>query len=396
MANPQADTHFGQLQYPRDMNAKDTYFPEAIKFHFQRRVGVELDKVMNATSAAHKAAQGGTEVTNMSEEAFRKSKMAEYEDKAKKAEKDVTDSERDDWRKKIGKEFAAGVAGGRAFFKSIKEQNTSIEDVGDIYLNMPNNIALSEAAGWGGESLGVVGALTQKALKGGDGTTMQKLAGAGAGSAGNLLSAAAGGIVGTVLSKIPGVNTWSGGLLGAIGGETLQKGGESAFSVKQNPYMEMMFSGIGFRSFKFDFIFRARNKSEIETVAYIIKMFRQHSRPSWVGGRMGKSFMRYPEEYKIQFLTEIKGEYKQNDHLPILKPCVCSSVETNFTPDNIWAAYDFGAPVAITLGLTFNETALVMSNDIAEEWPNQSNPQGIDRNYGADEFGPEHTNKSQR
>ncbi|SVB62481.1 uncharacterized protein METZ01_LOCUS215335, partial [marine metagenome] len=125
MANLQADTHFGQLQYPRDMNAKDTYFPEAIKFHFQRRVGVELDKVMNATSAAHKAAQGGTEVTNMSEEAFRKSKMAEYEDKAKKAEKDVTDSERDDWREKIGKEFAAGVAGGRAFFKSIKEQNTS-------------------------------------------------------------------------------------------------------------------------------------------------------------------------------------------------------------------------------------------------------------------------------
>ena len=158
-----------------------------------------------------------------------------------------------------------------------------------------------------------------------------------------------------------------GGLLGMIGGEVIQRGAEAAFSVKQNPYMEMMFSGIGFRQYKFDFVFRARNKSEIKTVGEIIKKFRQHSRPTWVGSSLGKSFMNYPQEFQIQFLTDFNNSYEQNLHLPYLKPAVCTSVDTNFTPNNIWAAYDKGAPVAITLGLSFSEMELVMADDVAKD-----------------------------
>jgi hypothetical protein len=174
----------------------------------------------------------------------------------------------------------------------------------------------------------------------------------------------------------------SGGILGAIGGETIQRGMESAFSVSHNPYMEMMFSGVGFRSFKFDFVFRARNKSEIATVGNIIKKFRQYSRPSWVGGGLGKSFMNYPQEFNIKFLTMTNPntnveQYVPNKHLPTLKPCVCSSVETNYTPQSIWSAFEDGAPVSITLGLTFQETALVMAEDVATEWPEAEEQQGI-------------------
>ena len=138
----------------------------------------------------------------------------------------------------------------------------------------------------------------------------------------------------------------------------------------------MMFSGVGFRSFKFDFVFRARNKSEIMTVGNIIKKFRQYSRPSWQGGSLGKSFMKYPQGFEIKFLTMTDPntnveQYVLNQHLPKLKPCVCSAVETNFTPDSIWSAYRAGAPVAITLGLTFSETELVMANDIEKEYPNK-------------------------
>ena len=131
----------------------------------------------------------------------------------------------------------------------------------------------------------------------------------------------------------------------------------------------MMFSGIGFRSYKFDFVFRARNKSEIKTVGEIIKKFRQHSRPTWVGSSLGKSFMNYPQEFQIQFLTELvsTNSYEQNLHLPYLKPSVLTSVDTNFTPNNIWAAYDKGAPVAITLGLHFQETELVMAQDVLDD-----------------------------
>jgi hypothetical protein len=269
----------------------------------------------------------------------------------------------------------AGTIIGDAF-KQIQTQNTLQKAIGSVYLHMPNNITLTEEAGWGGESLGVVGALTKKALKSGEGNVTSKLLGAGAGSAGNVLAAAAGGIIGSVLSKIPGVSGWTGGLLGAIGGGAIQKGGEAAFSVAHNPYMEMMFSGIGFRSFKFDFIFRARNKKEIETVGQIIKMFRQHSRPSWQGGSLGHAFMKYPQEYEIEFLTDTKGTYETNQHLPTLKTCICSSVDTNFTPQGIWSAYDRGAPVAITMGLTFQEKELYMADDVAAEWPDRQAQEG--------------------
>ena len=81
--------------------------------------------------------------------------------------------------------------------------------------------------------------------------------------------------------------------------------------------------------------------------------------------------MNYPQEFHISFLTNVKnidGEnYEPNLHLPKLKPCVCTAVETNFTPDNIWAAYDRGAPVAITLGLAFSEMELVMADDVAKD-----------------------------
>ena len=244
---------------------------------------------------------------------------------------------------------------------------------------MPNSIALSEAATWGGESLGVVGNLTKSGLKGGDPDAVASLLGGAAGSAGQVLAAAAGGIVGSVLGKM-GIAV--GGLLGMVGGGAIQKGGEAAFSVAQNPYMEMMFSGIGFRSFKFDFVFHPRHKSEIIEVGKIIKAFRQHSRPTWIEQGLGHSFMNYPHEYKIQFMTDLKGSWVPNQHLPVLKPCVCSNVETNFTPNNIWSAYKDGAPVAITLGLTFQEKELYMANDVEAEWPDGNEQEGINPTGG--------------
>jgi len=60
-----------------------------------------------------------------------------------------------------------------------------------------------------------------------------------------------------------------------------------------------------------------------------------------------------------------------------------SNVETNFTPQSIWAAHKAGAPVAVTLGLAFTETELVMAEDIqAFDWP------GPGGEYGRADSGP--------
>ena len=380
--------------YPMDAvpsQGQETLWPETIRFQFNKRIGVNFDELMNTMKAKwgpyNPYKQHSNRMSGYSAMMANLDQLLEDNGAAAKTDgvtrqltrQEVIAQIRQDYKDFISdgqepedsyleliKEKANRVGLLADTLKEVRHQNTQQQILGSVYLNMPNNIALSETSSWGAESLGVVGALTKSAFKEGDGEVMSKMLGAATGSAGNIIAAAAGGIVGSTLGRM---GIAMGGFLGAIGGGVIQKGAEAAFSVAQNPYMEMMFSGIGFRSFKFDFIFRARHQSEIEEVGRIIKVFRKHSRPKWAGGQLGKSFMEYPQEYKIQFMTDVKGTWQENKYLPKLKPCVCSNVETNFTPDNIWSAHKHGAPVAITLGLTFQETELYMADDVDTEWP---------------------------
>jgi hypothetical protein len=390
-----------QHKYPMDLETggMESFFPEAIKFTFNKRLGVNFDGVMQDIKTKWNESGAFQDHSNRmgwlsGQFADLKSRMASRLDGGttikhefigvstgqaaivpQEEERKIYESYRQQFPGKgdpeesaqeIIKEGVAYLSLASDALKEVRRQNSLIDPLGSVYLNMPNNIALSEEAGWGGESLGVVGALTKGGLKSGDGDMVSSLLGAGAGSAGQILAAAGGGIVGSVLGKM---GIAMGGIIGMVGGGAIQKGAEAAFSVAQNPYMEMMFSGIGFRQFKFDFVFHPRHKTEIREVGKIIQAFRKHSRPKWVGGMLGKSFMEYPQEYQIHFLTGFKGSWIPNQHLPTLKPCVCSNVETNFTPNNIWSAYKDGAPVAITLGLSFQEKELYMADDVASEWP---------------------------
>ena len=388
---------FSRLTYPSDLS-EEHFFPEAIKFGFYQREGVnfklaidraqkQLSDVETQATQTESIDKGAiTEGPGPSQTVgggavmgFAGGGYAEVKEKMKT----VPEGKKEGIMAKVQNTYLVqSINTVGSVLREVQVQNATKHEIGNVYLHMPNNIALSEEAGWSGEGLGVTGSLTKKAFKKSEGDVGTKLLGAAAGSAGNILAGGAAGIVGSVLSKIkiPGVNAVSAGILGMIGGEVIQKGGEAAFSVAHNPYMEMMFSGIGFRSFKFDFIFRARNKTEIQTVGKIIKMFRQHSRPTWIKKGLGQTFMNYPQSFDIEFLTLVKDveteQYETNKHLPTLKPCVCSSVETNFTPQGIWSAYNDGAPVAITLGLTFQEMELVMAGDVATEWPDAEEQEG--------------------
>ena len=164
-----------------------------------------------------------------------------------------------------------------------------------------------------------------------------------------------------------------GAAIGALAaGSPIQKGLESTFGVVQNPYLEMMFSGIGFRQFQFDFTFRPRNDTEQKTVHQIIKMFRLNSRPTFTEQGLGKSFMDYPKEFRIDFLTKCEGPEKHDEEgvwiintaVPQLKTCVCTNVSTNYAPDNMWLAHKGGKPNAIQLSMSFKETELVMAKDV--------------------------------
>jgi hypothetical protein len=259
--------------------------------------------------------------------------------------------------------------------KNLPKGHTTVNNIGHIYLNMPQAIAYDDSISWDAKPLGTVGAVMDSgfadAAKGGM-----------IGNAGNIAGAGIGGMLGGLVSKLKLTNVGIGALLGGLAGGELQAGLSASLGMTSNPYEEMMFSGITFRTFNFDFVFRPESGDEIIVVDKIIKAFRQYSRPSFTSEEnLGKSIMNYPMEYGIEFLTadkgniEFKGEdakkeasgdvYTRNKHLPRIKTCVCEKVSTNYTPQSVWAAYNSGAPIAISLSLGFKEKELVMDTDVA-------------------------------
>ena len=382
------------LVYPIDANPDD-FFPECIKFGVQKRIGMNIEKIVSETSA------GAKELVKMGGQGLDLHKQiqkmkntgneyttGEYElggwgaalENLKNEFLDITKQKYDDIdlgalashaMNKISEPLAREHA-------RLKQSSQSTQTIGNIYMNMPNSIQFTESASWGGQSLGVGGDAVNRAASGESNADFgKKMGGVLVGSAGNIAGGVVGGMLGG-LSQMLGIG--GGALVGALAGENLQRGFESGLSIKQNPYMEMMFSGIDFRSFRFDFVLRPRSTPELDEVCLILKAFREYSRPSWNPAFGGQAFMDYPLEFKIEFLTLDEGEdafsvndatsFVTNEYLPKLKTCVLSNVETNYTPQSIWAAHKDGAPVAVTLGLSFQETELVMAEDVQlYDWP---------------------------
>ncbi len=263
--------------------------------------------------------------------------------------------------------------------KRLEAKKESKHILGTVYLNMPQTIQFDNDANWSGKSLGAIGNTVKNAMSGDTSGMASASKGAVGGQAGAIGGAAIGGTIGFLADKLGlPAGTGVGALTGAFAGGTgIQDGLEASLGVAANPYEEMMFSGISFRSFNFDFLFRPQNEVEIEEVEKIIRMFRTHTRPSYVNGAMGKSFMNNPQEFQIRFLTmgqsekvlpnittASKGEFTANPYLPQIKTCVCDKVTTNYTPQSVWTSYKAGAPIAITMSLGFKEKELVMAKDI--------------------------------
>lgn len=389
------------LKYPDDLSAEGQY-PDAICFTIMKRTGVSIQEVGNAaTIGLGHVRKGATEASGIgkSDDTSWMSKPDRAEIEAIMAKEGVAEETKkadvrarlDEKWKKLNKgdppenlfetmmggiaHFAKAIGGAqkaagqrRKDRRKLETMRGSKDIIGSIYMNMPAGITFTDKANWAGDSLGAVGKLV-KDVVGGSGDAGSTVAGALTGSAGNIAGAAVGGIA-SLAAKMG----LKGGLMGmavgaAAGGSVIQKGAEAALGVSMNPYMEMMFSGIGFRDFQFDFTMRPRSVGEMESVEQIIRMFRTHTRPSWVGGKLGKSFMEYPMEFSIEFLTTAEGSdsYALNTHVPKLKTCVCDSVTTNYSPQNMWTAHRNGAPIAITLGLHFQETELVMAQDVLDD-----------------------------
>ena len=374
------------LVYPIDSKG-DAFYPEAIKFTIYQRKGASLKKIQKAVSSMidkGKTAAGLKSKKQLAQEmAAFDSQMANL--KALKKTDETTarikglEKEIETWHtlnaknanaldfmksavNEIGVIAQEATSGMRqtAFIELGKEGSAQL---GEIYLNMPNEITFTDEANWEGTDLGMIGGLA-KSTGGAPGDAGQAGKGGLFANFANVVGGGTGALASLALKMGTG-GAAAGAVLGMLGGTGLQKSLESGTGQIANPYKEMTFSGIGFRSFSFNFVFRARNQREVNIIQDIIKTFRYYSKPVYTHGKAG--FFSYPEEFHVEFLVKDNDRFKVNPYIPGIKMCICKNVTTNFAPQNAWRSLEAGAPVEISLALTFEETELVTGEDVVGE-----------------------------
>jgi len=161
--------------------------------------------------------------------------------------------------------------------------------------------------------------------------------------------------------------------LGSLTGsqQTAQVGQVALFGRVQNPLLELVYKSPNFRQFQFDFVFYPRDEKEALEVQRIIERFRFHQAPEFLNELTG--FLIPPSQFDIRFYY---GGV-QNPNIPKIATCVLTSIDVNYAP-NGFSAYEVpgesspalgrtGMPVAIQMGLQFQEVTYLTKKDFTSD-----------------------------
>ena len=243
---------------------------------------------------------------------------------------------------------------------------SSIDDT--VLLPVPDDIQYKDGPKWEGKDIGILGRFAPEVAQqigGGDSASItdsvQKFARVGK--------------VGLIKSMISKLGADPNAVTQNINGKIA------------NPYTEQVFGGIGLRDFNFSWKLVPRNKSEQRSIERIIRYLRRAALPdtsetfgksgflSDLGGENNALFdsatstdrwLTVPNLFNLRWKQG--GDGNEISSLPKLKKCICTNIDVNYTPDNVWATHIDGsnqpAPVAIQLSIGFGETEIIKSSDV--------------------------------
>lgn len=115
-----------------------------------------------------------------------------------------------------------------------------------------------------------------------------------------------------------------------------------------NPFREVLFKSVGYRKFGFNYKFYPKSQAETNQVQQIIKTFKFHMHPELSNKGL---FYIHPSEFNIQYYY--KG--KENAYFNKISTCALVDMHVEYGDQNDFSSFDDGAPVEITLSLTFQE-----------------------------------------
>lgn len=140
------------------------------------------------------------------------------------------------------------------------------------------------------------------------------------------------------------------------GGGTFNDLRELSTRSKTNPFKEVMFESVDYRTFSFRYKFFPKSQLETDKIRDIIDLFKRHMHPELTTNKL---FYIYPSEFQIAY-------YYKNDinkYLHNFATCVLTDMQVEYGGDQ-FATFENGAPVEIGLSLTFRELEQMTSEGI--------------------------------
>jgi len=227
-----------------------------------------------------------------------------------------------------------------------------------VILYMPEDISTGYKANWSGKSFSNLGRDALATAGSGDaGQVLQNSLNTAGDAFSQLLPNAGNKIIRETISKITGESVSQNDVFGTTRGVIL------------NPNVELLFSGTDLRNFQLNYKLIPRNSGEAEDIKEILKIFKRSMLPKFSNGtelnlskgkNAANNFIKVPNVCKVSFM---RGGGLNRD-VPQYKMCAVTQVDINFTPDGTYATYDDGTMVAYQLGLNFQETKLIFSEEV--------------------------------
>ena len=147
-------------------------------------------------------------------------------------------------------------------------------------------------------------------------------------------------------------------LPGAFGVVDVQSTLSASSKTSLNPFREVIFESVDFRSFAFKYRFFPKSKQEAQKVKDIIKLFKFHMHPEL---SKDKLFFIYPSEFQITYYFESK----RNEYFHKMAPCVLESMDVSYGGDQ-FSAFEDGNPTEVNMSLVFRETEILTKQMIED------------------------------
>lgn len=147
-------------------------------------------------------------------------------------------------------------------------------------------------------------------------------------------------------------------LMGSIPlvGRSLNDLREISTATTTNPFRQVMFESVDYRTFNFRYRFFPKNRNESLRIAAIIDLFKKHMHPEISDNKL---FFIYPSEFEIRYMYKTK----QNPYINKIADCALTDLQVDYGGDQ-FATFEDGAPTEIGLTLTFRELEQITSEGI--------------------------------